>query len=42
VVLPPPETQKNSAQPKTTETATKQQKHGFFSRVGAFLATIFH
>jgi hypothetical protein len=42
VVLPPPETQKNSAQSNNTETATKQQKHGFFSRVGAFLATIFH
>jgi hypothetical protein len=41
-VLPPPQTQKGSAQPKTTETATKQQKHGLFSRVGAFLATIFH
>lgn len=41
VILPPPQTKKSSAQPKTTETATKQQKHGFFSRVGAFLATIF-
>jgi hypothetical protein len=39
VVLPP---QKSSAQPKPAETASKQQKHGFFSRVGAFLATIFH
>jgi hypothetical protein len=38
VVLPP---EKNDAQPKSTETVSKQ-KHGFFSRVGAFLATIFH
>ena len=42
VVLPPPQAQKGSAPSKTSETATKQQKHGFFSRVGAFLATIFH
>lgn len=42
VVLPPSQTQKGSAPSKTSETATKQQKHGFFSRVGAFLATIFH
>jgi len=39
VVQPP---QKGSVQPKPVETASKQQKHGFFSRVGAFLATIFH
>ncbi len=41
VVLPPPQT-KGSAQTNTTETASKQQKHGFFSRVSAFFATIFH
>jgi len=41
VVLPPPEAQKNTAPPKPAETA-RQQKHGFFARVGAFLATIFH
>ena len=41
VVLPPPG-KKSKEQPKTTETATKQQKHGFFSRIGAFFATIFH
>jgi len=34
VVVPPPS--------KPLETASKQQKHGFFSRVSAFLATIFH
>jgi hypothetical protein len=39
VVLPP---QKSSAQPNPTETASRQQKRGFFSRVSAFLATIFH
>jgi hypothetical protein len=39
-VLPPPG-KKSNAQP-TPQTATKQQKHGFFSRIGAFLATIFH
>jgi hypothetical protein len=41
-VVLPPQAQKGSTPSKTTETATKQQKHGFFSRVGAFLATIFH
>ena len=40
VVLPPPG-KNSSAPPKTTETATKQ-KHGFFSKIGAFFATIFH
>ena len=38
VVLPP----QKSAPAKPAETAGKQQKHGFFSRVGTFLATIFH
>jgi hypothetical protein len=41
VVLPPP-AKKNTTQPKTPETTAKQQKHGFFSRIGAFFATIFH
>ncbi len=40
VVLPPPG--KNSTQIKTTEAAVKQEKHGFFNRIGAFFATIFH
>ena len=39
VVLPPPQT---SAKSKSAETASKQQKHGFFSRVSTFLTTIFH
>jgi hypothetical protein len=33
--------QESSTKPKPAETASKQ-KHGLFSRVGAFLATIFH
>src|SRR5271157_3805703 len=41
VVLPPPG-KKSKQQPTTTETATKQQKHGFFSKIGAFFAAIFH
>ena len=40
VVLPPPG-KNSSPPPKTTETAAKQ-KHGFFSKIGAFFATIFH
>lgn len=40
-VLPPPPA-KNGAPPKAQETVAKQQKHGFFSRVGAFFATMFH
>ncbi len=40
VVLPPPG-KKGTGQP-ATDTATKQQKHGLFSRIGAFLATVFH
>jgi hypothetical protein len=42
VVLPPPPMKNGSAQTKPAETATKQQKHGLFSRIGAFFATIFH
>jgi hypothetical protein len=37
VVLPPPQKKGDAA-----ETAMKQQKHGLFSRVSAFFATIFH
>jgi hypothetical protein len=40
-VLPPPQT-KSGAPSKVPETVAKQQKHGFFSRVGAFFATMFH
>ena len=39
VVLPPPG-QKNKEQP-ATEAAAKQQKHGIFSRIGAFVAGLF-
>ena len=38
VVLPP----QNNLQPKTAETANKQQKHGLLSRLGAFVAGLFH
>ena len=41
MVLPPPG-KKSRQQLTTTETATKQQKHGFFSKIGAFFAAIFH
>ena len=41
VVLPPPAS-KSSGQTKAPDTAAKRQKHGFFSSVGAFFATIFH
>jgi hypothetical protein len=40
-VLPPPAGKKKSETSSTTETA-KKQSHGFFSKVGAFFATIFH
>ena len=42
VVLPPPQTPQGSPQPKSAETANKQKKHGLFSRIGAFLANVFH
>jgi hypothetical protein len=38
VVLPPPEPNKT----KAPMVAQKEQKHSFFSRVGAFFATLFH
>jgi len=43
VVLPPPGKGKKAAsQPQTSTTAAKEQKHGFFSRLGSFFATLFH
>ena len=42
VVLPPPEAKKTHAERQTPVVAQKEQKHGFFSKVGAFFATIFH
>ncbi len=42
VVLPPPGPKKTHADRQAPGVAQKQQKHGFFSKVGAFLATIFH
>jgi hypothetical protein len=42
VVLPPPEPQKMHAERPASVVAQKEQKHGFFSKVGAFFATIFH
>jgi len=46
VVLPPPATAKN-AKPAKTETASggtkpAQEKHGFFAKIGAFFAGMFH
>ncbi len=40
VVVPPSNT--NSQQSKSSETAKKQQKHGFFSGIGSFFAGLFH
>ena len=42
VVLPPPQPQKTQAEQQTPVVAQKEQKHGFFSKVGAFFATLFH
>ncbi|MDR3746813.1 MAG: hypothetical protein P4M04_01420 [Acidobacteriota bacterium] len=44
VVLPPPEkTKKGAGDPQTSSTtANKEKKHGFFSRLGSFFATLFH
>ena len=39
VVLPPPGRRTAAAR---RDTATKQPKHGFFSQIGSFFATIFH
>jgi hypothetical protein len=40
-VLPPPNGKKKSAPANDTQTA-KKESHGFFSKVGAFFAAIFH
>jgi hypothetical protein len=42
VVLPPPQPQKTRPELPAPTTARKQQKHGFFSKLGAFFAAIFH
>ena len=46
VVLPPPTTSAKKAKPATTEVASSgqptQEKHGFFAKVSAFFAAIFH
>ena len=42
VVLPPPEPAKTHAQRTTPVVAQKEQKHGFFSKVGSFFAALFH
>ena len=40
-VLPPPNVKKKSASSDNAQ-AAKRESHGFFSKVGAFFATIFH
>lgn len=40
-VLPPPNAKKKSPPANNTQT-TKKESHGFFSKVGAFFAAIFH
>jgi hypothetical protein len=42
VVLPPPEPAKTHAQRTMPVVAQKEQKRGFFSKVGSFFATLFH
>ena len=46
VVLPPPTTSAKKAKPATTQVASNdqppQEKHGFFAKVSAFFAAIFH
>ncbi len=42
VVLPPPEAKKTHAERPTPVVAQKVQRRGFFSKVGAFFATLFH
>lgn len=42
VVLPPPGKSKPASQPTQTAKATTPQKRGFFSKIGAFFATLFH
>jgi hypothetical protein len=41
-VLPPPGSTRTHAQAPPVVAAQKDQKHGFFSKVGAFFATLFH
>jgi hypothetical protein len=41
-VVAPPANSKNAAGQKTSATAQKEPKHGFFSRVGSFVASLFH
>jgi hypothetical protein len=46
VVLPPPTTSAKKAKPATTQVSSSgqqtQEKHGFFAKVSAFFAAIFH
>jgi hypothetical protein len=42
VVLPPAEPKKMQVGPQTPSVAQKGQKHGLFSKLGAFFATLFH
>jgi hypothetical protein len=42
VVLPPAESKKTHAERQTAAVVQKEQKHGFFSKVGTFFATLFH
>ncbi len=42
VVLPPPEDKKAQTERPTPVVAQKEPRHGFFSKVGAFFATLFH
>ena len=41
-LVPPAPPQNPHAEPQTPAVAQKEQKHGFFGRVSAFFATIFH
>lgn len=40
-VVPPPSAKKKSAQNNSAQTA-KKESHGFFSKIAAFFAGIFH
>ncbi len=42
VVLPPPDPKKTALEQQAPVAAQKEQKHSFFSKVGAFFATLFH
>ena len=41
-VLPPPTKAQQKAAATQTAQTNKQESHGFFSKVGAFFASIFH